>query len=292
MPARVTATLVIVLTLIAAACASTSGGGDTDERAGPGTGEPATEATVAPDTTTAGTGQAPNEPGQPTVSPRPTPVLEPLQWSACGTGIECAELRVPLDHADPTGTTIGLALARRPARDPDQRIGALLVNPGGPGASGVNLAISLNSLDGAILDRFDIVGWDPRGVRRSEALGCNDDLLDFYRLDPSPDSPDEADELNRAAAAAASACELAAGDRLAHLTTDDTVADLDLIRRALGEDQISYLGYSYGTLIGLRYAEAHGSRVRAMVLDGVFDPTQPLTEWLTDQALAAEDVPG
>lgn len=288
MPRLAVLAVLAATALVAAACS-----GATEVTDGPPDTETPATPHPRPDDTdlTPGTPPAPDPAPAHTDEPGHTPefVVDPPSWRDCGGGMECATLQVPLDHSDPEGALIELALARRPARDGDRRIGALVVNPGGPGASGVALARTLR-LDSEVHAHFDIVGWDPRGVGGSTPLGCNDTLLDFYRLDPSPASAAEQAALEAAAAGAAAACDDAAGELLAHLTTEDTIADLELIRRALGEDRLNYLGYSYGSRIGLGYADRYGPRVRTMVLDGVLDPTQELEEWLTDQALAVEGV--
>lgn len=213
---------------------------------------------------------------------------EPVRWGACTGGdgsVECAILTVPLDHADPAGETIELALARRPADDAEQRLGVLAVNPGGPGGSGVDLLVNGFGLGGEIDERFDLVSWDPRGVGASTAITCGGDALDAWlSADPSPDDPQELGALEDAADALAAGCDEADGDLLAHVSTEATVEDLDLIRAALGEDQLSYLGLSYGTLIGLLYLEAHPDRVRTMALDGVMDPAAALPEHARAQA--------
>jgi pimeloyl-ACP methyl ester carboxylesterase len=187
--------------------------------------------------------------------------------------MECATIAVPLDHDDPDGPTIDLALLRRPARDPDARVGSLVVNPGGPGASGLSLAATL-VLPRAVLDRFDIVGFDPRGVGRSTALDCHTHLQAIYDADPTMD--DQADILHFRAVSERFVDECASehADLLPHMGTVAVAHDLDRIRAAVGDEQLTYLGYSYGTSIGQQYARLYPTRVRAMVLDGVVDPSE------------------
>lgn len=213
----------------------------------------------------------------------PAVTVEPVSWRPCGGGVECATLLVPLDHDRPDdGRTVELALARKPATEPEQRIGPLVLNPGGPGTSGIEFLRGFSAAD--LGRRFDLVSWDPRGVGASSPLGCDGPTADRFRhVDSDPDSAAEQAQLDDAAAAVADACAASAGDLLAHLTTADTARDLDLIRQALGEEQLSYLGFSYGTDIGQQYAERFGDRVRAMVLDGVVDPSQDLAELLAGQ---------
>ena len=212
--------------------------------------------------------------------------VEPIEWEPCGARRECATYAVPADHDDPDGPTVDLAVIRRPATGTD-RIGSLFMNPGGPGGSGVDY-VRASPLDPTLNQFFDIVSWDPRGVGASDPISCDGSVEAMRELDWEPDDQAEQDELDQAAEAIADDCDAAHGDRLGLVATEATVQDLDLLRRAVGDDQLSYLGFSYGTILGLRYAERYPERVRAMVLDGVVDPTQDLEELLTDQAVAFE----
>jgi pimeloyl-ACP methyl ester carboxylesterase len=206
-----------------------------------------------------------------------------LEWQDCGDDVECARLDVPLDHEDPGGETIELALARRRAGgDP---IGTLLVNPGGPGFAAIPLVTdAVFYLGEELLERFDVVAWDPRGVGDSTSVDCGDDLDAFYAVDRSPDDAAEVEANAAAARRLARACARRSGDLLAHVSTYDTVRDLDLVREALGEEQITYLGFSYGTQIGALYADRYPRRVRAMVLDGAVDPSLRFEELALGQA--------
>ena len=195
-------------------------------------------------------------------------------WQPCGGSFECADVTVPVDHADPTGQTIELAVIRVPAADPDQRIGSVLFNPGGPGAPGTGfLRNYLGALPG-VERRFDIVSWDPRGVGDSAGLRCVDDVASSINEVETPDDGFEDDLAGYVAdnVRIGSACLAAAGELLDNVGTVATARDLDLLRRALGDDQLTYLGYSYGTRIGAVYAALFPDRVRALVLDGAFPP--------------------
>jgi len=175
-----------------------------------------------------------------------------------------------------------------PARNPDQRIGSLLVNPGGPGASGLSFAPGIQ-LPSEVLDRFDIIGFDPRGVGESTPLQCGADTIPAFRdVDSSPDGPAEQTQLDTAAKAVADDCGAHAGDLLPHVGTDDVARDMDTIRQALGEQQTSYYGASYGTLLGLRFLALFPHSARAVVLDGVVDPTQDFAAFLRGQTVAFE----
>jgi pimeloyl-ACP methyl ester carboxylesterase len=221
------------------------------------------------------------------IDPGPPPTIE---WSG-SSGAEEGRLEVPLDHDDPDAGTIELALLRIPAGDPANRIGSLLVNPGGPGASGIELAAAAPFFFGdEVLDRFDVIGWDPRGVGDSTAVSCGDgEFLDrFAAADPVPDSPAEEAEVDALAEQFVANCVAESGELLAHVSTVDAAHDMELIRRALGEERISYLGFSYGTLLGATYADLHPDRVRAFVLDGAYSRSLSSSELTEQQAIGFE----
>lgn len=217
---------------------------------------------------------------------------KPIQWSSCGH-FDCGTLDVPLDYAVPAGPTITLGMVRQPARDQTNKVGSLLVNNGGPGGSPIEFVQAGAISDGEIRNSFDVIGVDPRGVGESARLSCATTTQDqFHHLDPSPDDPAEQQALEAGAKALADDCAQNAGGLLAHVGTDDVVRDMDTIRAALGEPKLSYLGYSYGTLLGLRYAELFPGNARAIVLDGVVDPTQDFRGFLRAQTVAFERLVG
>lgn len=210
-----------------------------------------------------------------------------LAWTGCDDGpdrIECATLRVPLDWSDPTGPTIDLAVARIPASGPaDQRIGTIVSNPGGPGGSGVEF-VSSNPFGGELAERFDQVGWDPRGVGDSTPVTCGSTTSsEFLAADPDPDTPEEQSELDGLARAVAEDCAGEDAELLAHIGTRDVARDLEALRLALDDGQLNYVGFSYGTQIGQYYAEMFPGGVRSMVLDGVVDPSLGFTDFLMGQ---------
>jgi pimeloyl-ACP methyl ester carboxylesterase len=195
-----------------------------------------------------------------------------LEWSECDGG-ECATLTVPIDYADPEGSTIELALLRAPATG--ERQGSLMVNPGGPGASGVEYArLAEFVVSPEVAEAYDIVGFDPRGVAGSAPITCFDDgeMDEFLGADPSPDTPEEEAETDELVRSFAQACAEAAPELLGHVSTVEAARDMDVLRAALGEDTTDYLGASYGTYLGATYAELFPEQVGRLVLDGALDP--------------------
>lgn len=211
-----------------------------------------------------------------------------LAWRPCEGG-ECAQLAVPRDYDKPNGPTIDVALFRIPAANPSARVGAILGNPGGPGASGVNFMRQFAGVfPQEIRDRFDLVGFDPRGTGETIPIDCTDSLEPLLDLDYSPDSEQERKALATAGQDFADACEERSGESLRYIATVDTARDMDQIRAALGDDQLSYLGFSYGTYLGALYAELFPKRVRAFVLDGPLNPALAAEEFALSQAGGAE----
>jgi pimeloyl-ACP methyl ester carboxylesterase len=214
-----------------------------------------------------------------------TPSPPPLEWRDCGDDNECATLTVPLDYGEPAGEQIDLAVVRRTATG--DRIGSLIVNPGGPGGSGV--AYVRRGAADRLRDSFDVVSWDPRGVGDSRRLDCVPDR-DFFTLDPEPDTDEERQALDDGARAIAAECAAADPALLPTLTTENAARDLEQLRLALGGEPLNYIGFSYGTHIGLVYAAQQPDQIRAMTLDGVVDPRSSLPAFLEGQAREAEFV--
>ncbi len=223
-----------------------------------------------------------------------------VDWQECGTNLDCATYDVPVDHADPGGPTVELGLVRHRATEPAQRIGSLLVNPGGPGGSAtegvrmIGTPTDPGSWSPELLARYDIVGMDPRGVGESDGIRC---LSDAQReedlaadLDPTLTGGLPREVLDAEARELAEGCAEGVDPALlANMATDDVARDMDLVRTGLGEEQISYLGTSYGTLLGATYATLFPDRVRHMVLDAPVHPVR----WQQDPlAATAEQAAG
>ena len=197
-----------------------------------------------------------------------------LAWRSCGDN-ECSRLRVPLDYADPSGRSISIAVVRVPATDRANRIGQLVVNPGGPGGSGIDYAEGGRNTFGAALTRvYDIVGFDPRGVGKSTPVQClGQKQTDAYvSSDPDPDTAAEVRAFEALNRAFGQACAQHSGELAAHLSTIEAAKDIDVLRAALGEPRLDYLGASYGTYLGSTYADLFPTHVGRMVLDGALDP--------------------
>jgi pimeloyl-ACP methyl ester carboxylesterase len=227
--------------------------------------------------TTRSPGAVPSATSDPAPTPAP-PQSTGLRWEGCQGDFECATLSVPLDHDQPGGRRIELALIRAAAGDASGRIGSLLLNPGGPGASTVDFFEGLvGQLSDRLKERFDVVGFDPRGVGHSTAVDCLDGpgLDELFAVDPGPTDDAGRRRLYDAQRAFARACQQRSGDLLEHVGTRDAARDMDLLRAALGDDKTTYLGFSYGTLLGATYADLFPTRVRALVLDGAVDPSLP-----------------
>ncbi|WP_206793809.1 alpha/beta hydrolase [Amycolatopsis sp. MtRt-6] len=218
----------------------------------------------------------------------------PIVWTTCPDDPdspappdgECGTVRVPLDWNAPAGPSIDLAVARHRATDSAHRLGVLLADLGGPGSSSAEFAVSPGFFSPEIQARFDVVGFDVRGTGRSAFIRCAD-------AGPAPgDEPADRAEfavLRRYSEKAVSDCRARNLPVFDHANTAVNARDMDAVRRALGEDRISYLGISYGTLLGQQYAERYGDRVRAMVLDSVIDHSAGIERFLGDRATAADE---
>ena len=196
-----------------------------------------------------------------------------VNWQPCpdAPGVDCATIEVPLDWAKPRGEKIHIGLARRAATDPSRRIGSILMDPGGPGGSGVQVIKDFEPFTDEVNARFDRVGFDPRGINTSSQLLCDLDLSGRSDAAKHPTSQAEFDELAGINRALHDSCRANSGPLANHVDNLNTVRDMDAIRAALGERKLTYLGYSYGSLMGQQYAEKFPHRVRALVMDGNMD---------------------
>ncbi|MBE7953577.1 alpha/beta hydrolase [Microbacterium oxydans] len=215
-----------------------------------------------------------------------------LTWTECGVGFDCTDVTAPLDWENPGKGEITLSVVRHRAEGTP--VGSLLTNPGGPGASGVDLI--LNSLDFAVgadlIENFDVIGFDPRGVGDSTAVTCYDapQMDDYLYGIPSAarGTAEWEAELLDSHKKFAEACDANSGGILPYITTVNAARDMDLIRALLGDKQLNYLGYSYGTFLGATYAKLYPEKAGRLVLDGAIDPAVPGLEVGATQALGFE----
>ncbi|MFI9272320.1 alpha/beta hydrolase [Kitasatospora sp. NPDC052896] len=226
------------------------------------------------------------------------PALEPfygqqIAWATCPddptrkgvdeADFQCATLHVPLDYTHPGGDTVDIAVVRRPAAQPGQRLGALVVDPGGPGGSGIQEVTLDGKQFSGLTDRYDLVGFDPRGVGKSTAVHClGDQARDQWDTDDHPAQPK--------GTTLAQACQANSGKLLPFVGTADAARDMDVLRGALGDPRLNYLGSSYGTYLGSVYAEEFPDRTGRLVLDGAMDPSMDLLDQDVQQTIAFEGV--
>ena len=213
-----------------------------------------------------------------------------MAWTPCNGDLQCGTLVVPLDYANPAGPTISIAVARHPAEEPDARIGSLVIDPGGPGVSGINdMSNELSALTPQLLDDFDIVLFDPRGVQRSDPVTCGS-ASGNGPSDPAPVTPSQQAATIAGLKQFAAACEKNSAAVLPYVGTVDVARDMDRLRQALGDSGLTYMGQSYGTLLGLTYAALFPTHIRAMVLDSVIDPALSFNQITAGQADGFEGV--
>jgi pimeloyl-ACP methyl ester carboxylesterase len=201
-----------------------------------------------------------------------------LRWRPCDHGFQCARLLVPFDYQRPAWRRFSLPVIRLPATGPGTRIGSLVVNPGGPGGSGVQYAQQARSqVSAAVRARFDVVGFDPRGVGGSiPAVHClSDPQLDrFFATSDTPSTTAQRAAVVSESKLFARGCQERSGALLPYVGTDNAARDMDVLRAALGDAKLTYLGKSYGTYLGTWYAQLFPAHVRALVLDGAVDPAE------------------
>jgi pimeloyl-ACP methyl ester carboxylesterase len=225
--------------------------------------------------------------GPAAAAPSARAAVAPIEWGECAPAdlagvpaeerdkFSCGNYAVPLDHDRPKQGTINIALMKRAANDQANRVGSVFLNPGGPGGSGY-LWPTTSRLDGPIQDRFDLIGFDPRGVGRSTPLRCfatqEDADAVFGRMDTLPVTPAEETATLKANKDYGKFCKRFAGPLIDHMSTKDVARDLDLLRAGAGEDKLNYIGFSYGTLLGATYVNMFPKKSRAIILDGNVDP--------------------
>jgi pimeloyl-ACP methyl ester carboxylesterase len=218
-----------------------------------------------------------------------------VPWSKCYPQLgpfQCGTVQVPLDYNRPNGATISIALVRLPATDPQRRIGSLFLNPGGPGGSGVDFTLFAGpSLYSArVRARFDLVGFDPRGTNRSTALRCFGNQKQWAPYNTSlafPSTPEEEQVWDAADHYLDAACDQRGGRIADHMATADVARDLDVLRQAVGDNKLTYAGYSYGSFLGVTYANMFPDKFRAVIVDGVLDPIA----WTTGADAQAASLP-
>lgn len=228
-------------------------------------------------------------PDPPAAEPPPVPTLD---WAPCENGFECADALVPRDYADPNGASYRVAVTRRPASDAARRIGPLFFNFGGPGGNAVQTLQAIGAGGfGPLGERFDLVAVDPRGVGRSEAAidcGVDQEAEGLYAQPYLTPATLDVDTWTARAEAYVEACIEASGDVAGLVSTGNVARDMDLVRAALGDEQLSYLGFSYGTFLGATYASLFPGNYRAMVLDGAVDADEYINR--PSAALRAQSV--
>jgi pimeloyl-ACP methyl ester carboxylesterase len=285
---RVAVLLVLVLVLGVAGVAAWALTRDDDDRKSGTAGDPVTPSASdsASATVAAEVRLAPDDDLQPFYD-------QEAEWQECDA-YECARIEVPLDYDDPTGDVIELQLLKNPADEPSERIGSLVVNPGGPGAPGTDYAgeqadPSVGG-DGAfrepIRDHFDIVGFDPRGTGDSTPVDCftDEELDEYVAADPDPDTPAEEREFAEWNQRFGEGCVERSGDLAGHVSTYEAARDMDVIRAVLEEEKLTYFGASYGTKLGATYAGLFPERAGRLVLDGAVDIALPFLQSSLQQA--------
>jgi pimeloyl-ACP methyl ester carboxylesterase len=240
---------------------------------------------TAPTATTPASSET-SGPPVPTQLPRIDPATlqvfytQQLAWHGCASGFQCASLKVPVDYANPGGATIELAVVRDPT-SAKNKLGSVVLNPGGPGASGIEYAEGEGqTIKQTLGGEFDVVSFDPRGVGESAPVRCltSKQLDQWVAFEADPNSPASVAQQDQLAKQFAASCEGQSPALLPHVSTVDTARDLDVLRAALGDAKLTYIGASYGTFLGAIYAQLFPTNIRALVLDGALDPAASAAE--------------
>ena len=282
---------VVLATLIAASCTGANSGVTTEPRVSTTTTTDSADANTDTDTTDTAdtnTSSAVESPDTTDAVPATTEPGEPMpfdpgpvEWEEFDAEVDVATVSVPVDYANPDGDTFDLFLARSAALDPEARIGSLLVNPGGPGYGGSDFAFfAAQIFPRTLRERFDIIGWDPRGTGESDPpVDCIDDYDPYFTdIDSTTETDEEYERLVDVAEEFASLCVEQNESIYNFVGTNNSARDIDSIRQALGEDTLSFFGFSYGSELGATWATLFPDTVRAAVLDGAADPTADSVE--------------
>jgi pimeloyl-ACP methyl ester carboxylesterase len=214
-----------------------------------------------------------------------------INWQPCPgkPEVECGTVEVPMDWSAPKGEKTYVGIARIKAKDQANRLGALIFDPGGPGGSGVDYVLNSNRITAPVAQRFDTIGFDPRGVNTSQQVLCDNTLYTEALAAKRPASQPDFDKLAKLNRQFIKSCRDHSGSLVDHLDTRTTARDIDAVRAALGEAKLNYIGFSYGSLMGQQYAEMFPTRIRAMVNDGNMDHSLPSAfDFMIDQTAPVE----
>lgn len=211
-----------------------------------------------------------------------------IVWKDCFDGLDCGTIRVPMDYKRPSEEQIEIALVRVPALDQENRVGSLLMNFGGPGGPGFEIVVNNAAFfPFELRERFDIIGFDPRGVGMSSDVDCVDSFRDFPLTDSTPDPRSYAEQVEFWQDFARD-CQRRTGKLLQFVDTNSAARDMDRIREELGDEQLNYIGFSYGSLLGQAYADIFPERVRALVIDGIIDPANTTHDMILETTEGAD----
>ena len=249
--------------------------------------------TAAPSVSATASATSPTPSATTTTSGGPLAVFynQHLAWTACDTGFQCATLTVPMDYTQPGGQTIGIKVIKLPMSGAGPRLGSLILNPGGPGGSGIDYAkAATDVVSPQVRAHYDVVGFDPRGVGASDPVHClsGPETDQLIAVNGDPQTPSQVAAVVAESAVVGRNCLARNSDLIKFVGTPNVARDLDILRAALGDSKLHYLGKSYGTFIGATYAELFPTNVGRMVLDGAVDPSLSADQLAYGQALGFE----